>query len=379
MAGETVSYLRIIIKRWWLIALMLAVTVAVIGLNSLTAKPVYRAFVKLQVIAAEPQEVSLFAEARPVGSQEEIVAVQIQFDAALRSAYVAWQTIADLNLGISAAELLSGLTVSADGEFLNVTFVADNPMLVEAIATTHVENAFTYYAEIRAKPSKVALQFIQEQLVEEEKALTTAQIGLLQFRVEHNLDSLPREITAMQDTLGDLRLERGKLIAEREKAEAMAEEYLAEAAATGSTEAAVYYERLAVNQEAAAAGILAQEAEYDTLIAQEEAALVELLTLTTEYDVLLRAYSRVQTNYNFLAGKENEARLKVNQATNVSFIQIIEPARMPDRPAPSRTPRMLMVGVLVSVIGGVILAFVLEFLSSLRTSPREGPPNAMIR
>ena len=32
MAGETVSYLRIIIKRWWLIALMLAVTVAVIVL-----------------------------------------------------------------------------------------------------------------------------------------------------------------------------------------------------------------------------------------------------------------------------------------------------------------------------------------------------------
>ncbi len=351
---------------------MLVVTIAVIVLNSLTAKPVYRAFVKLQVIAAEPQEVSLFAEARPVGSQEEIVAVQIQFDAALRSAYVAWQTIADLNLGISAAELLSGLTVSADGEFLNVTFVADNPMLVEAIATKHVENAFTYYAEIRAKPSKVALQFIQEQLVEEEKALTTAQIELLEFRVEHNLDSLPREITAMQDTLRDLRLERGKLIAEREKAQAMAEDYLDEAAATGSTEAAVYYERLAVNQQAAVAGILAQETEYDTLIAQQEAALVELLTLTTEYDVLLRAYSRVQVNYNFLAGKENEARLKVNQATNVSFIQIIEPARMPDKPAPSRTPRMLMVGVLVSVIGGVILAFILEFLSSLRGSAREG-------
>lgn len=372
MTGETVSYLRIIAKRWWLIALMLIVTIAVIVLNSLTAKPVYRAYVKLQVIAAEPQEVSLFAEARTVGSQEEIVAVQIQFDAALRSAYVAWQTIADLNLGVSAAELLSGLTVSADGEFLNVTFVADNPMLVEAIATKHVENAFTYYAEIRAKPSKVALQFIQEQLVEEEKALTAAQVELLEFRVEHDLDSLPREITAMQDTLRDLHLERGKLVAEREKAQAMAEAYRDEAAETGSTEAAVYYERLAVNQEAGVAGILAQEAEYDTLIAQQEATLVELLTLTTEYSALLRGYSHIESNYNFLADKENEARLKVSQATNVSFIQIIEPARMPDKPAPSRTPRMLMVGALVSLIGGVILAFILEFLSNLRASTREG-------
>jgi uncharacterized protein involved in exopolysaccharide biosynthesis len=367
VGAEILTYLRIILKRWWLILLILVTTTAVIMYQSLTAKPVYRAFVKLQVIAPESQEVSLFSQTKPVGSQEEIVAVEQQFDAALRSGYVAWQTIDDLNLGISATELLNGLTVFADGEFLHVTFVAENPMLVESIATRHVENAFKYYAQIRAKPATVALQFIQQQLTEEEKALATASNALLQFKINHNVDSLPREITAVQDQLRSLQLERAKLVTEREKAQAISAKYIEEATKTGSTEAAVNYQRLAVAQDAIVAGIRAQEIEYDKLIAQQQSQLEELLKLTTEYEGLLRSLSRIQSNYNFLSDKENEARLKQSQATNVSFIQIIEPARMPDRPAPSQTPKRLMVGAIVSVLTGVILAFILEFLSSLRS------------
>jgi len=366
VGSEMLTYFRIIARRWWLILLILIATTAVILLNSLTAKPVYRAFVKLQVIAPEPEEVSLFAQASPVRSTEEIVAVQQQFDAALRSAYVAWQTIADLNLGISAAELLEGLDVFADGEFLNVTFVADNPMLVEAIATKHVENAFGYYAEIRSKPSTVALQFIQAELAAEEKTLTEAQAALLRFKINNTVDSLPREISSIQDQLRDLRLQRAKLVAEREKAQAISDKYLEEASETGSVESANNYQRLAAGQDAVVAGILAEEAEYGRLILQQEQLLEDLLNLTAEHESLLRAVSRVQSNYNFLTGKESEARLKQSQATNVSFIQIIEPARMPDRPAPSQTPKMLMVGALVSVIAGIILAFVLEFISLLR-------------
>jgi len=370
MTSDILTYLRIIRKRFWLIALILVVTIGVILFNSSREKPVYRAYVKLQVIAPEPQEVSLFTPSRPVASREEIVTVQQQFDAALRSPYVAWQSIADLNLGISAAELLDGLTVFADGEFLHVTFVADNPMLVEAMATTQVENAFEYYAEARAKPSTVALQFIEQQLEIEEEDLAEAEAALLKFKIDHNVDSLPREITAIQDELRALRLERAKLVVECERAQAISDKYIEEAAETGSTEAAVNYQRLATAQDAAVAGILAQELAYDELIEQTEDDLVDLLKLTTDYDSMTRVVSRVKSNYNFLAAKGSEAQLKKTQATNVSFVQIIEPARMPDRPAPSRTPKLLAVGAIVSILGGVILAFILEFLSIMRASAR---------
>ena len=371
MGSELVTYFRIVLKRWWLILLIMIATAAAILYSSFTAKPVYRAYVKLQVIAPESQEVSLFSETKAVGSQEAIVAVESQFDAALHSAYVAWQTIADLNLGISAGELLNGLTVYADGEFLNVTFVAENPMLVESIATAHVENAFKYYAQMRSKPSAVALQFIQQQLAEELKSLSSAGSAALQFKINHNIDSLPREITAIQDQLRGLRLEKSKLATERAKAEGISGKYLEEAAKTSLADVAGNYQRLAFTQDVAVAGIRAQEAEYDSLIQQQETGLEELLKLTTEYEDLMRVYNRVQSNYAFLADKENEAKLKQSQAMNVSFVQIIEPARMPDRPAPSRTPKMLAVGGIVSLLAGIILAFILEFISSLRAPPRK--------
>jgi uncharacterized protein involved in exopolysaccharide biosynthesis len=249
---------------------------------------------------------------------------------------------------------------------------AENPMLVESIATNHVENAFKYYAQMRSKPATVALQFIQEQLSEEEKSLATAGNALLEFKIGHDVDSLTREITAVQDQLRGLRMEKAKLGTEREKAQGISAKYVEEATKTGSTESAVNYQRLAVAQDAIVAGIRAQEVEYDKLIAQQQASLGELLKLTTDYDSLLRNVTRIQSNFNFLSDKENEARLKQSQANNVSFVQIIEPARMPDRPAPSRTPKMLAVGAIASVIAGMILAFVLEFISSLRApSKRE--------
>ena len=370
MAAEIMSYLQIIRKRWWVVVLLFVATIAVILVNALRETPVYRAYVKLQVIAPESEEVSLFTAIRSTSTDEEIVAVEVQFDAALHSYYVAWQTINDLSLGISAAELLEGLTVTADGEFLNVTFTADNPMSVEAIATRHVENAFAYYAQLRAKSATVALQFIQEQLGEEEKALATAQSALLTFKVNHNLDSLSREVSAIQDQVRALELERAKLVLEHKRVQALADKYREEAKADPET-SPVDYATLAKANDITIAGIVAQEAEYDQLIQAQRAKLEGLLNLTVENDALNRTVNRIQSNYSFLADKENEARLKQNQANNVSFIQIVEPARMPDQPAPSRTPKLLAVGALVSLIGGIILAFVLEFLSLVSASAQK--------
>ncbi|OQB28655.1 MAG: Chain length determinant protein [Chloroflexi bacterium ADurb.Bin180] len=370
MAAEVLTYLRIIKKRWWLIVLLFVVTTAVILLSSLREKPVYQAYVRLQVIAPESQEVSLFSTAKASSIAEEIVAVQVQFDAALHSYYVAWQTINDLNLGVSAAKLLEGLSVSAEEEFLHVTFTADNPLDVEAIATRHVENAFKYYAQIRAKSASVALSFIQQQLSDEEKTLASAQSELLTFKINHNLDSLSREILALQDQLRDLRLVRARLTADREREQAIASKYREQAAKADPKKPTLDYETLALEKDAVVAGILAQEAQYDHMIDEQRARLEELLKLSTEYDTLVRNVTRSQSNYGFLADKENEARLKEKQATNVSFIQIVEPARMPDRPAASRTPKMLAIGVVLSLIAGVILTFVFEFVSLLFVSAR---------
>jgi len=69
------------------------------------------------------------------------------------------------------------------------------------------------------------LQFIQQQLSDEEKALAAAQGELLTFKVTYNLDSLSQEVAALQNQIRQLQLERAKLVVERERIAAVAAKY----------------------------------------------------------------------------------------------------------------------------------------------------------
>ena len=70
--GDFLIYLNIIRKRLWLIILLLIVTVSGIVFISTTADPVYRASVRLQVVASEPQEVALFSSFSAGASATEL-------------------------------------------------------------------------------------------------------------------------------------------------------------------------------------------------------------------------------------------------------------------------------------------------------------------
>ena len=170
-ASEFLVYLNIIRKRLWLIILLFIVTVGTVFFLSKKEKPVYRASVRLQVVASEPQEVALFSEFRAGATSQQLINAQTDFIRSLQSGVVAWQTIADLNLGIGAYDLLKSLSISTEGPFITVIVEADDPAIAEALATTHVENALQYYRATRARPSTVIREFISGQLAMEEKQL----------------------------------------------------------------------------------------------------------------------------------------------------------------------------------------------------------------
>jgi len=427
--GELRFYLNIIWRRLWLIAIIVGSTLGVITYTSLTAEPVYRATVKLQVLAPESQEVVLFTPARPAALTEEIDAVQQEFAAAIKSGLVAWKTIADLNLTMSASELLERLTINTDREFLIFTTDSENPEEAEAIATTHVNNALAYYGEVRAKPAAVALEFLSEQLDHESKAVAAAKDALLQFKLKNNVESIEREIAAYQELVRSLRLERDRAAIELDRLEATLEQRTKEAqkaqneltrltqeweklqaekiaddltkvaaqataAATKPTayptvqpldqaleefrrqskiadlEAQIaYWRRTAENMESQAIETqIAIESyreslvQYDRSIAQREADLLALIGLSAQYNDLEAALQQAESNYNFLLSKQNEARLKESQARDVGFIQIIEPARLPEAPARPPISRLLLVGGAISLAASLLLVFVLEFI-----------------
>jgi len=414
-AGDFLVYFNIIRKRLWLTILLFIVTIGVILAISYTAKPVYRATVRLQVLASDSSDVSLFTEYRSSSTATDIQQAQNDFMRALKSGFVAWQTIADLNLEIGALDLLEGLSTAVEGDFIVVTVESDDPGRAEAIATSQVDNALAYYREGRATPSRVLLTFVSEQLDASRQNMLDAEAAINDFKKDQQVDSIEIETRSLQDLLRTLKLERDRAAIEAERSDIYASIYRSEQAkalqeadaiarkeqelleaaeeeATGGVAAddeeetpeefapytRKYYLDVARQQEATAIGYEAQRdghaqsvTMYDEMIAERAVDLEALIDLYDEYSALQRAYNRAASSYSFLLDKQNEATLKQLQAERLGYIQITEPARKPDAPEASKLPQLLAVGAVVSLLAGFILSFLLEFLAAVRRAAKK--------
>ncbi len=372
-------YVAILWKRLWMIVLLFAVTMSVLLWGALNAKPVYEAAVRLQVIPMESEQVGLYGPIR--GSTTDPVDLTgAQFSQVVQSGTVAWRTIAQLGLTLDAETLLRGLRTAQEYDFVTVVAQAPDPQSAEGIVNNQVENALSAYRADRARPAVVTGEFLAQQLTEAEQTLAAAQTGLLHFNLSHNIDSLEREIAAYQDAARDLRKAKENVTLEialltgrisGQESEASAAEATARAATPKSDAEANAVRRVnelrdaTSNLRAELAGQRAQEAEYERAIARWETELTSLIGLSEEYQRLSNAVKQAQDNRDFLSAKAMEARLKQQQGLNVGYLKIVEPARRPDQPLPNRTLQIALVGGVLSLVAGVILAFLFEFFESL--------------
>ena len=375
-------YLQILRRRLWLILLLFAVTMTVILVTSLTAKPIYQSAVRLQVIPVETEQVALYSSMQSA-ADDEVELINYQFDQLVRSTKIAWRTITQVGVEMDARELLDMLSTIQEYGFITVVAGAYTPEDAEAIVTAQVQNALDSYRTDQSRPAVVTGEFINEQLAVAEQDLAAARAELLRFKVGHALDSLSREINSYQDIVRSLRIRQSDAaLAEAELAaqisalqqEAAREEGLAVVAEDGAAAAA---EKRANDLRAVAnglqgdiAGVRASKAEYDRLIAQWETELTSLIGLSEEYSRLENAVARIQSTRDFLFNKSLEARLKQSQGLSVGYLQVIEPARRPETPLPSRTLQMALVGGILSLVAGAVIAFLLELVESSARSSR---------
>lgn len=381
--GDFGQQLAIFRKRLWMIVLLFAVTMIAILAQALSAPPTYRATVRLQVIPVESEQVALYGQP-PAGANVDLTA--FVFREVVQSGTVAWRTIGQLGLSMSAEQLLRNLSASQQNDFVTVTAEADSPQLAEAIVTAQVENALAQYRDDRMRPTTFLREFVEAQLAEAEQALAKSQAALEDFKLQHGFDSLERETAAYQDAIRNLRREQDATalvitqLRARIKvleAESKASELAAQKAAEGSDERSLALRR-ASEQAAAVASLrgelAAQEAlhlEYDTIIKRWETELTSLIALGNEYTRLNNAVAQAQRARDFLVNKVLEAQLKEQQARNVGYLRIVEPARRPDQPVPSRTLQIALVGGLLSLVVGAALALLFEMVeSTLKTRPQ---------
>ncbi|MCC7352230.1 MAG: hypothetical protein IT330_00630 [Anaerolineae bacterium] len=406
--NQFLGILNILRKRLWLILLLFVGTMAVVAATSLRAPVRYRAVPTLQVIAVDPEEVSLFSQQRTIGVTERILAVQGAFMNVLQDPRVAWQTIGDLRLPMDAGQFRERLRVARDGEFVTVVFNGDTPQQAQTAVARHVENARKTYQDVHARPAVVVGQFIQQQASQKEQELNAAKDALLKFKLQHNIVSLDQEVAAYRDLIRGVRQSRDQAVVEAERASSLAAEWTKAADAVAAlvptyrSQAAAFraqvreakekeqespeaevsaalaarqadeaealergYRTTAINQQALATAQQVAAGQYDQVLAQRESELATLIGLSAEYEILTTAVQRLQTDYDFLRAKAGEAELKARQSQELGFLQVIAPAQAPETPVARATVRIGVVAAVVSLMAGIILAFLLEFLGSL--------------
>lgn len=395
--GRSTHGVAILRRRWWIIALFVVGAVVVTAAIALTAAPVYRSSLRMQAQALDEQEVTLYTRLNVGAATDQIAVTQANFNDLLRSSLVAWRTINDLGLSISADQLLDGLETTQAGDFVSVSYEGSSPQEAMDALNKHVENALAYYNELTARPAAAAGQFIQAEAAEQTKTVTAAQDALLQFQLEHNVGDLPREINAVQDVLRNLETRRDAALVDARQADALAKQYTQFAADSqddlatieetlttvisdtveGDAVALAEIDRLQESvaslrlqtsgywsaereQLAAAAALRAAIAEDEALISQRSADLTQLIGLSSEYNGLVSTVANAQGDQEFLRVKAVEARLKESQSREVGALQVVEPAFLPSAPANPPVLRLILLAGLVSLLLGVVVVLLVE-------------------
>lgn len=401
--GSFWRYLAVIRKRLWLILLLFAATMVVILVRAWSTPPTYRSSLTLQVIPLEPEEVTLFSRAATTSIADLNDLTLFQFTNALRDSSVALRAIGAAGVNISAGDLLDNIQIGRDpsGDKITVSVTAREPQDAQALVIAQVAQAQAELQQSRSLPAAATGRFLAAELANADRDLTAAKDELLRFKLANNMESVEREINAEQDAIRALTgtreaadVEAQRLIAMAAELDRQGKEAEAKAQEAGARiEAATAAKKAPDPDDVAAAAAWRQLAQdllqtansrrvdaagqrqvgvgYTGMVSQHQTNLTSLITLGGQYQKLQDVLKERQDARDFLAGKVLEARLKQAQSQNVGYLQIVGEPVTPAGQVSTRTLEIAILGGGLSLVIGVVLAFLLEFLEqSVRQKPQ---------
>ncbi len=381
------TYLAVIRRRLWVVLLLFAATMVIILGRHWLTPPVYQSSVVLQVLPLEPEEVTLYTRLNTSSQTDLIDLIFYQFSYLVRSTQIAQQTVAKTDAHITVDELVESVSVVRDprGDLLTVSVTAGSPEEAEALLVEQVDLSLAELRQSRARPSETTGRFLDTELATAEQELDAAQEEILRFKLANGLEYVDREITAEQDAIRGLAAAQEEAVIEVERLGAMvemlekqAQDARAQAAAApeGSAEAAYWNSRVqelgisAAERRTEAVGQQTRADSAYALLAKHQTNLASLMTISGKQQKLTEVVQEKQDNRDFLSAKAREAQLKVSQSRNIGYLQVVGSPSTPRSQLSTRTLRTALLGGGLSLIAGVILVFVLEFLEqTLRRTP----------
>jgi uncharacterized protein involved in exopolysaccharide biosynthesis len=325
---EILKYLHVIRKWWWVIVLLVGVTLGTMLVIFLSAETQYKATVTVQVSAPPPQEVPLYSNLGRQALRDEIEQTQSSIGELLQEGDVAYRVLKELpDIAMTGGELRQKIEVEIpeNSNLMRVSVRAADPEVAALLANAVVETGLAQYAELSARPTSGMRVFIEQQLDVAQAEYGIAESELTQFQVANKIGSLSTALDRQYELIETLKTQRDMSVA------------------TGDTE---------------------RKQTLDKLVLEREAELQNLIGLSSQYYTLVSRVDRARDTYNFMLNKKAEAQIKENQILELGSIQIITSARPPSRPAAAMNTKLLLLAAIASLIAGVLLAFLLEYVTT---------------
>ncbi len=342
---DVLSYLKIIWKWWWVIALLVVSTVGTMLTIAFLAETQYEATVTLLISAPPPQEAPLYSQFGRSALGEEIARTRDSFSELLLEGEAAGAALDALpEVKMTADELREQITTETpdSGNLLRVYVRTPDRDTAALLATTLVELGLEQYGKLLAAPTVNTRTFIEQQFEIAQAELKAAEAELEQFKIDNKIGELESVINNQYSHIKALRLQSDQARVEWNTNEAQ---------------------------------------ELDKIILGREAELQNLIGLSATYNELDGHVKQASATHAFLLSKKSEAQIKENQIQELASIQIITPARRPKRPVSIINNKLIVLGGIASVMAGVLLAFLLEYLEisgAFRDSKKEALPEMVV-
>lgn len=305
------------------------------------------------------------------------------------------------------------VTIVPNSWLVELRFFSSNPELAARVANTHANNFIEHNFRTRYEATMKASEWLTDQLRELRARRETAEQQLVDYERRYNLVSIDEKQNVLTQRLADLNHELSVVQADR-----VAKESLYRQMESGQTNAVAsdplvdkLEERLADlrNQQAEArtqfgpqhprmqrldeqiadveAQVAAQRkvilsrAKSDYLAAQKREELVRQLVdqqkeevnqlnqRLVEYNLLKNEATTTKQLYEGLLQQLNEAGISAGLRS--SNIRIVDPARVPLRPASPNVWLNMLLALCLSVPVGIALAFFREYLDNTIKTPDE--------
>jgi uncharacterized protein involved in exopolysaccharide biosynthesis len=323
---DILKYFKIIRKWWWVIILLFTATVGTMLAIAFLTETQYEATVIVQVSAPPPQEEPLYSRFGRQPLREEIDQTRGSLTEFLQAGGVIRSVLKTLpDISMDRYELGERITIDIpdNSQLMNISVRASDPEAAALLANTLIEVGLKEYGQLLAQPTVNTRQFIEQELEVARAELTAAETELMQFQIDNKIGNLQNAINSQYDLVGDLRFSRDLARVSEEIADAQA---------------------------------------IENIILEREAELQNMVGLSTEYNQLVDRVERARTTYDFLLDRKVEAQIKENQILALGSIQVITPASSPQRPASIISGKLIVLGAVASLLAGVLLIFLLEYL-----------------